>query len=204
MNKLYTLFFLLVVQLAVVGQDTIWTTDGGIIPIKKYSIDSEYEEVNIIRTDGKNRTLSLDEAFCVRSSGKEFVLYTTDSLEGFSVGDMREFVIGAQAAKQNYNAWVFMGVGALVTTAGFVGFNLVDINTFFAPVVPAVFIATINYTPVREKLPGEYGISDNMRCQKSGFFSAAKKKQFLNSLYGSGIGVVLGITANVIIDSVIE
>ena len=133
------------------------------------------------------------------SGGQERILYFQDSALGnvFSILETRMFVLGEQEADKNYrNKWpALIGFGVSVVSPILLA-NAVLLSPIPAAVIPLhtlIPAIRVNTKKIEKK---EYLQYDTYLM---GYVKVARKKNFMHSIIGAGIGLAAGIATWAII-----
>jgi hypothetical protein len=176
--------------------DTLFFLNGEISTVKV--IDTLYHTIKFL--PGKKtkkphvREVEKDRVFSLKySSGQEKIFYTYDTTLGnvFSVLEAKMFMLGEQEAEKSYrNKWP-----ALIGLVGGVVSPLVLSNAVLLSPIPAVVVPLhtliptikINTKEIRNKNYLQYD------TYLMGYEKVARKKNFMRSITGAGIGLLAGL-----------
>ena len=192
-----SIFLFQINSLVIFSQNTMLLTNGKKITIGQYKIGNN----NILAYKNKKdklKNIELEDVFSiVEKSGNEKIFYKSDSTnkEYFTVEQMRYFIKGENDAANNYKSpWTTVG-GVIVGVGTVVSVPLVGLNSLYAPLLPIAYNSSVGLIQVKtEKLGIESQYIDN-KHYVLGYKKTAKQKRITNSLFGSGIGIVVGIAA---------
>jgi hypothetical protein len=179
----------------VAAQDTIIMYDGRHIPIKNYNLNEELQEIEYTSAKGKTKVIDLEDAFSIKSSDKEKILYQTDSSKSqyMCVDDMKCYVKGAESANESYAATVAT-VAGLVIGAGSMAYAMADntkLNMLMAPLVPLSFCIGISLTkPCESRIKQRYPEWSNNERFVAGYKNQARKKRVRNAIVSSAAGML--------------
>ena len=178
--------------------DTIFFLNGEVRAVKV--VDTVYHLIRFLPEKRKKKPNVLDvekdRVFSVKfSSGQERIIYYYDTTIGnvFTVLEAKMFMLGEREADIHYkNKWPFVigfvvGVGSPIALSNAVALS---------PIAPAV-------TPLHTKLPvirvNTKKIENKNYLQYDtylmGYEKVARKKNFMHSILGAGIGLACGLGA---------
>ena len=197
---LFTIITILIFSTLSISQDTIVYLSGDKELIHKYTFDDKNLTLNYLNKRGKEKSVEYDFLFSViDSTGKEKIMFKTSNIDGeeFSVEQMRSFVNGEIAGRENHKA-------RLSTASGFVfgaaGGALFASGMFIAPLIPAANSAVIGFTKVNEKkIKEKFPEYTDDEYFVKGYKIAAKENRTTNSLKGGLVGLLVGIASVLII-----
>jgi len=198
MKKIIILILLLqLTSLAIFSQNTMWLTNGEKITIGEY----EANEDNILiykKNNNKVKNIEIEDIFSIiEKSGNERIFYIPDTSnqDYFTISQMRQFVKGRTDARNNYNSkWTTIG-GIVIGAGSVIGVPLIGLNSLYAPIFPLSYNFITGLVKVKKE---KIGIEKQYLKNKHyvlGFEKSAKQKRIKNSLFGTGIGIAVGIAA---------
>lgn len=183
--------------------DTIFFLNGEVKAVKL--VDTAHHLVRFLPQKQKTKKPKVKEAeksqvFSLKfSGGQERILYFHDSAIGnvFTVLEAKMFMYGEQEADKNYkNKWPFV-IGFIV---GFGSPVALSNAVALSPIAPAII-------PLHTLIPS-IKINTKKIANKNylqydtylmGYEKVARKKNFMNSFLGAGIGLAAGLGAWVIL-----
>lgn len=144
----------------------------------------------------KPRVLEAEKSkiFSVKfSNGQERIVYFHDSTAGnvFSVIEAKMFMLGEQEADRNYkNKWPFL-IGFSVSAVS----PLILSNAVLLSPIPAVVTPLHILIPAIKLNTKKISNKDYLQYDTYllGYEKVARKKNFIHSILGAGIGLVCGI-----------
>ena len=198
MRLVIFIFSLIIFQIITTGsfsQNTLVLTNGKKIDIGEFKLN----ENNILaykNSKGKIKSVLIEDVFSsIDKLGTETIYYKPDSTdsESFNIEEMRFFINGESDAINNYkNLWTTIG-GIVIGAGSVISVPLVGLNSLYIPIFPTAYTSTVGLIKVKtQKLGIEKQYLDN-KHYVLGFKKVAKHKRIKNSLFGSGIGIAVGI-----------
>jgi hypothetical protein len=206
--KKFSFFFALFLSLPAFGQisttsdtaklDTIFFLNGEIRAVK--IVDTVYHLIRFLPEKRKKKPhvfeVEKDRVFSIKlSNGQEHLVYFHDSIIGnvFTVLEAKMFMLGEREADKNYhNKWPFI-IGFVVGAASPIALsNAVALS----PIAPAI-------TPLHTLIP-YIKVNTKKIVNKNylqydtyimGYEKVARKKNFMHSILGAGIGLAAGFSA---------
>ena len=179
------------------SQNTMLLTSGKKITIGEYKV-SESSFLAYKNQKEKLKSIVIEDVFSIiDKSGAETIFYKSDTTnnESFSVDQMRFFVNGENDAINNYKSpWTTVG-GIVIGAGSVISVPLAGLNSLYTPIFPTAYVSSVGLIKVKTK---KLGIKNQYLENKHyvlGFEKAAKQKRIKNSLFGSGIGIAVGIGA---------
>ena len=176
--------------------DTIVFLNGEVKAVKV--VDTVYHRIRFLPEKKKRKPkvmdVEKDRVFSIKfSDGQEKIIYFYDSALGnvFTVLEAKMFMLGEQEADKNYhNKWPFI-IGFAAGTLSPVALpNAVALS----PIAPAVTplhtlipIIKVNTKRIEKKNYLQYD------TYLMGYEKVARKKNFMNSILGAGIGLAVGL-----------
>ena len=208
MNKVLVSFlFIVCLSLKMLAQDTIITMDGSKIPVLKFQLNNELEELEYLNQDSSNKTIDLEDVFSIKGKSSEQVLYKLDSAKGLylCVDDMKCYLRGVQEAKEGYGA-LFASLTGLAAGVGSVIYATSTpnpkVNLFWAPVIPLTFCIGVSFTkPSFNRIKSSYPEWSNNDRFMAGYYYESRRKRVRNAILSSITGFVVSSAAFLIIDS---
>lgn len=137
-----------------------------------------------------------DRIFSIKfSNGEERIIYFHDSTIGnvFTVLEAKMFMLGEREAEKNYhNKWPFMigfvvGAGSPIALSNAVALS--PIAPAVSPLHTLIPVIKVNTKKIQNKNYLQYD------TYLMGYEKVARKKNFMNSIFGAGIGLAAGIGA---------
>jgi hypothetical protein len=176
------------------AQHSIWLLDGKKMEVSNFKLNTSDSTINYKTIDGKSRVLPCEQVFAVYDSlGTEQLIYVpnlTDRL--FSVEQMKNYLQGERDAKLSYNPkgvfWGGVGIGAVTPVL----LPVIKVHYALSPLTSASYSGFMGMKKINESklnIPEKYK-SDQYYLQ--GYLDAANKKRMKKSLFGGGVGLVVG------------
>ena len=200
----YSLLFLLAISACFVqaqkkSADTLYLMNGRIIvsPV----LDTTFLAATIMDPEDSTKRALLENnvLFAIKyHSGEIYYYYEQDTIRNwFSRDEMWLFMQGERDARKGLKPWGSF-TGGLVSglAGGSSGLLVGSIGTFFGPVLPIAFFATVGLPKVRIK----HSTVSNLKYLEHdeyllGYEQEARSKRRRYSMIGGGIGVFLGYVA---------
>ncbi len=175
------------------SQDTILYLSGDKELIHEYTFDDKNLTLNYLNKRGKKRSIEYDFIFSViDSTGNEKVIFKESIIDDqeFTVAQMRSFINGEIAGRENHKAIISTASGVVF---GSIGGALFAGGMFIAPIIPLVNTAVVGSTKVSEKgIVKKFPEYSNDKYFIKGYQVTAKEKRLTNSLIGGFIGLIIG------------
>ena len=182
--------------------DTIFFLNGEVKAIKV--VDTVYHLIRFLPEKRKKKPKILDvekdRVFSIKfSSGEERIIYFHDSTIGnvFTVLEAKMFMLGEREAEKNYrNKWPFVigfvvGAGSPIALSNAVALS--PIAPAVSPLHTLIPVIKVNTKKIENKNYLQYD------TYLMGYEKVARKKNFIHSILGAGIGLAAGIGAWVIL-----
>jgi hypothetical protein len=176
--------------------DTLFFLNGEIRPVKV--VDTLRHLIRFLPSKRKAfpRVLEIEKSkiFSISfSDGHEKIIYFHDSLSGnvFSVIEAKMFMLGEQEADKNYrNKWPFL----IGFCTGIIS-PLVFSNAILLSPIPAVIVPLHTLVPVIKIDTEKIIAKDYLQYDTylMGYEKVARKKNFIQSILGAGIGLACGM-----------
>ncbi len=194
MNKLIILFILLP-TLLYAQQKEIWFYDGTIKAAQKVSYDST--TVAFINWKGKTKYEDIEDVFAIVSP-KDTTFFYEDTGKISTLYQMVNYIRGKQDGLKYKNIWIFSGGLLSGITAPFI-LAAIGLPISPAPVISLGYVIIVSaITPKNIDIPTEY---KSNKFYKTGKITGIKKRRTLIAIYGSIIGLFIGlITAYFILE----
>ena len=178
--------------------DTIFFLNGEVRAIKV--VDTVYHLIRFLPEKRKKKPNVLDvekdRVFSVKfSNGQERIIYFHDSTIGnvFTVLEAKMFMLGEREADQHYkNKWPFLigfiaGVGSPIALSNAVALS--PIAPAVTPLHTLIPVIKVNAKKIENKNYLQYD------TYLMGYEKVARKKNFMHSILGAGIGLAVGMGA---------
>jgi hypothetical protein len=177
--------------------DTILLTDGNIIIPSFIDTTGGIVKYATQKRPSKIHKIDADDIFSIRNSQKEIVLYKRDTLgDNYSESDMRYLILGQQDARKATKAYVPFITNLLLSA----GAGLT--RDFFSPLVPLAFTAILTLPKIKIR---KENVSNpnylNEEAYVTGYKQEAFKKKRIQTILGGGIGLLVGLTTSLILQS---
>jgi len=177
--------------------DTILLTDGNIIIPSFIDTTGGIVKYTTQKRPAKIHKIDADDIFSIRNSQKEIVLYKRDTLgDNYSESDMRYLILGQQDARKVTKAYVPFITNLLLSA----GAGLT--RDFFSPLVPLAFTAILTLPKIKIR---KENVSNpdylNEEAYVTGYKQEAFKKKRIQTILGGGIGLLVGLTTSLILQS---
>lgn len=178
--------------------DTILFLNGEVRSIKV--VDTIYNVIRFLPEKRKRKPKVMDVAkdrvFSIKfSNGQERLMYFYDTTVGnvLTVLEAKMFMLGEREAEQHYkNKWPFI-IGAVVGIASPIALSnavlLSPIAPAVAPLHTRIPVIKINTKKIENKNYLQYD------TYLMGYEKVARKKNFMHSILGAGIGLAAGLGA---------
>ena len=188
------LFIFQIIATLAFSQNTVLLTNGKKMSIGEYKV-SDNGFLAYKNQKNKINNIELADIFSViEKSGNEKIFFKPDSIdnESFTVDQMRFFVKGESDAINNYKSpWTTIG-GVVIGAGSVISIPLAGLNSLYVPIFPLAYTTSVGLIKKAKKIGIEEQYLEN-KHYVLGFDKAAKHKRIKNSLFGSGIGLVVGI-----------
>jgi len=177
-------------------KDTLFFLNGEVRAVK--IVDTVTHMIRFLPEQRRKRPRVLEteksKVFSLKlSNGQERIIYFHDSAAGnvFSVMEAKMFMLGEQEAERSYkNKWPFL-IGFSVGAASPLVFsNAVLLSPIPAAVVPLHVLVPVIKVNTKKISTKEYLQYDTYLM---GYEKVARKKNFIHSILGAGIGLICGI-----------
>jgi hypothetical protein len=176
--------------------DTLFFLNGEVKAVK--IVDTVF---NLVRFLPEKRTrkprvqdIEMSKIFSLKfSSGQERILYFHDSAIGnyFSVMEAKMFMLGEQEAEKNYkNKWPYIiGIAAGIASP------VILSNAVLLSPIPAAVTPLHTFIPVIQVNTQKIGNKNYLLYDTylMGYEKVARKKNFIHSLIGAGVGLAAGL-----------
>lgn len=203
MKLLYIIAILIIIPFCVKGQYTILMLSGEVIKPENYKI-SEMGNTIVYKDNVKEENeLDFDYIFSITDSlGNEQIIYKPDTAkEDFmSVDQMRDFIKGEIEARENYKCPLCF-IGGIAVGAGSVfGTPYILPTILYSPLFPAASSSVVGFTsPNRSVIVKKHPEYANNEPYIQGYKECASQKRLKSSIFGSGIGLAVGVVSFIVI-----
>ncbi len=198
--KLYTLFIILFISGNILSQDTLLLNNGKKILINSHKLIENDTYIAFEKLNGKIKEIDRYDVFSVNSSdGNEKIYFLPDNSgeQGLSVPQMRDYVLGATAARENFKSPFATSIG-FVTGAG-LAITLPGSPFIIGGGVTASSVTTGLIVPRDKRIIKENPEYKDNEFFISGYRNAATNKRTRNGIFGALTGIAAGfITATII------
>ena len=198
-----TLFLTLILIFAfntckIFAQSEIWLMEG-----KKISTDTLVVDtsgfIKYKNKRGKTKYLYTEEVFSVKQDDEIQYFYEYNAEDStFTIQQMTDYLQGVHDGYEYKSQGAFSGGVAIGILTPIVS-QLIGIPAFIYPIIPAAYIIGVGIPKIKDKnidVPTQY--QDN-EYYIFGYKQTAKRKRISNTILGSGIGIVIGVSSALII-----
>ncbi len=183
------------------SQYSIQLTDGTKIETSKYKFDEQNQMFLYKNKRDKTRVLYCQEVFSViEENGNEEVFYRCRE-EGIdpTLEQFRDYLQGHYDARDNYKAKGAMFTGFALGAATVYAVPTIGLSTLYAPALPTagnIISGSIKIKAKNLNISPEYA---NNQCYIDGYLEMAKRKKITRTLFGTSIGISVGIASAIIL-----
>ncbi|MBN2669016.1 MAG: hypothetical protein JXR60_07290 [Bacteroidales bacterium] len=188
------------------AKDTLWYLNGDYELISDFQFVEDGQILNYVNHKGKHRDVEVYYIYkIVKSDGSTKILYAPSMQEEgdtLTVEEMGYFVNGGHKANTEYKAPLSTIEGFVVGAGSPFLVASVGLNPFISIIIPAANTTVVGVTSPRErKIIERYPELSKQPTFVEGYRQSAKRKRTKNSIKGSIVGLVAGITAVFIISA---